>query len=386
MLPPLSRDERTHSDRVREHVAMAVRAAGGFLSFADFMQIALYAPGLGYYSAGARKLGRGGDFTTAPESSALFGRCVARFCAEVMPHAGTDILELGAGSGVLAADVLTTLAQLDALPARYLILEVSADLRERQRARLASLPEPIASRVQLIETLEGMRVAGVVLANEVLDALACERFAIHGDGANVIGVALDERGALMPAEAPATGALAEALQALVGELDAPLPEGYVSEINLRVAPLVAALGEVLESGVILAFDYGLPRKPLYHPQREQGTLRCHYRQYAHDDWLANVGLQDITAWVDFTRVAEAAVACGLDVAGFCTQAAFLLASGIEQDVAAASSERERAQLAGEARRLLLPGEMGESFKAIALARDHAGPLSAFALQDLRRQL
>lgn len=386
MLPALSSDERKHSERVVAHIASAVQDAGGFLSFADFMQLALYAPGLGYYSAGARKLGRSGDFTTAPESSRLFGRCVARCCAELLEHARGDILETGAGSGVLAADILVALAALDTLPDRYLILEVSADLRERQRARLATLPGELASRVHWLDTLQGVRIDGLVLANEVLDALAFERFAIRQSGPKVIGVCVDSNAQLRQAEAPATGPLAEALAALERELDEPLPVGYVSELNLRARPWIAALGDVVRRGAVLAFDYGLPRRQLYHAQRTRGTLRCHFRQIAHDDPLLNPGLQDITAWVDFTTVAEAAVSSGLDLAGFCTQAAFLLATGIEADVAAASSDRDRVQLAGEARRLLLPGEMGEAFKAIALTRDCDGPLSAFRVQDLRRQL
>ena len=368
------------------------------------MEIALYEPGLGYYSAGSAKFGAAGDFVTAPEISDLFSRCVARQCAEVLATTGGEILELGAGTGRMAAAMLESLAAVGVLPERYAILEVSADLAERQRARLQSLPPALLERVVWLERLPETPVRGVVLANEVLDALPCQRFVIGSDGGVLeLGVslspsgsaALDEptgatEGSLATAfseraRAP-EGSLANAVSRMLGELPHALPAGYISELCLRVDPWVASVGELLERGMILLFDYGLPRSHYYHPQRVSGTLRCHFKQRAHDDPYINVGVQDITAWVDFTRVAEAALAAGLDVAGFCTQAAFLLATGIEALVAEAVGTVERTRRAGEARRLLMPGEMGESFKAMALTRDYDAPLCGFALQDLRHSL
>jgi SAM-dependent MidA family methyltransferase len=419
ILPPLSASEQQHSAAVATRLRAAIVAAGDWLSFERFMEIALYEPGLGYYSAGSAKFGAAGDFVTAPEISDLFSRCVARQCAQVLADTGGEILELGAGTGRMAAVVLESLAAGGVLPERYAILEVSADLAERQRARLQSLPPALRERVVWLERLPETPVRGVVLANEVLDALPCQRFVVGSD-AGVLelgvspspsgGAALSEwAGAPRGSSGAALGeragspevslaeafserarvpdaSLAMAVDKLLGELPWALPAGYTSELCLRVDPWVASVGSLLERGMILLFDYGLPRSHYYHPQRVSGTLRCHFKQRAHDDPYINVGVQDITAWVDFTRVAEAALAVGLDVAGFCTQAAFLLATGIEALVAEAVGTVERARRAGEARRLLLPGEMGESFKAMALTRDYDTPLGGFAVQDLRHSL
>jgi SAM-dependent MidA family methyltransferase len=394
--PALSPEEEAHSHALTALIRERIRAAGGWIPFEQFMELALYAPGLGYYSAGSVKLGPGGDFVTAPEVSDLFSRCVARQCAQALGGGG-EILELGAGTGRMAAVILETLAAAGTLPERYAILEVSADLAQRQRERLARLPRGLRERVVWLERLPQRPIRGVILANEVLDALPCRRFLVSGGAIRELGVTLE-------AQPPAAGAapvspdrlvqrdgspdqaLASACAQLLGELPAPLPEGYSSEICLRVAPWIAGIADCLERGVMLLFDYGLPRAHYYHPQRTAGTLRCHFKQRVHDDPYANVGVQDITAWVDFTRVAEAAVACGLEVSGFATQAAFLLGTGIESLLAAQREPVAHARLAGEARRLLLPGEMGEAFKVMALARDCDLALEGFALQDLRPSL
>ncbi len=384
MTPPLSADEAAHSSAVAALIRAEVRCAGGWLSFERFMALALYAPGLGYYSAGSVKIGAGGDFVTAPELSGLFSRCVAGQCAEVL-EGGGEILELGAGTGRMAAAVLTELGARGRLPQRYAILEVSADLAERQRRRIGALPAALAERVVWLERLPERPVRGVILANEVLDALPCRRFTLEGGVIRELGVALEgER--LIERSAPADAALSAEWERLRDQLPAPLADGYVSEIALRVAPWLVGVAGCLERGVALLFDYGLPRAHYYHPQRRTGTLRCHFKHRVHDDPYVNLGVQDITAWVDFTRVAEAALECGLEVAGFATQAAFLLATGIERFIAEADGPVEHARRAGEARRLLLPGEMGEAFKVMALTRDFGRPLSGFALQDLRGSL
>lgn len=384
MTPALSPEEADHSRKVYALVAERIAAAGGWLSFERFMEIALYAPGLGYYSAGSRKLGPGGDFVTAPELSDLFSDCVAEQCAQVLAGGG-EILELGAGTGRMAAAVLTALAARGVLPQRYAILEVGADLAQRQRERIAGLPEALRERVVWLERLPERPVHGVILANEVLDALPCRRFTVAGNSVRELGVAL-RGGALVEREGAADSMLAEACAALTAELPRPLPEGFTSELCLRVEPWLAGVGERLERGLMLLFDYGLPRPQYYHPQRTTGTLRCHFKHRVHDDPYINPGVQDITAWVDFTRVAESALVCGLEVGGFATQAAFLLATGIERRVAAESDPVRHARLAGEARRLLLPGEMGEAFKAMALTRDFDEALVGFTLQDLRGSL
>jgi SAM-dependent MidA family methyltransferase len=397
ILPPLSVAEQQHSDAVAGRLQEEIVAAGGELSFERFMELALYAPGLGYYSAGSTKFGAAGDFVTAPEISDSFSRCVARQCAEVLAHmggagmgtarSGSQILELGAGTGRMAATLLEALAAAGVLPDRYAILEVSADLAQRQRERLSVLPVSLRDRVVWLDRLPERPFSGVILANEVLDALPCQRFVVGTDGILELGVALSPDAGSFVERVVAPGAsLAAAAMALLRDLPEPLPAGYSSEICLRVEPWVAGVGACLERGLMLLFDYGLPRSHYYHPQRVSGTLQCHFKQFAHEDPFINVGVQDITAWVDFTRVAEAGCASGLDVAGFCTQAAFLLGTGIERWVADAEGAVDLARRAGEARRLLMPGEMGESFKVMALTRDYDAGLSGFGLQDLRRSL
>ena len=380
-----------------ELLSAELAAAGGWLSFERFMELALYAPGLGYYSAGTQKLGAGGDFVTAPEVSDLFSRCIARQCAAVLTHTGGEILELGAGTGRMAAAVLTELAAKGTLPERYAILEVSADLAERQRQRLGRLPCALRERVTWLERLPERPFQGVILANEVMDALPCRRFRCTEKGVRELGMVLEAAGAgparpaaesirFAAAEAAADASLTRAYEEIVAGLPAPLPAGYTSEVCLRVAPWIASIARSLERGLTLLCDYGLPRRHYYHPQRVGGTLRCHYKQRAHDDPAINVGVQDITAWVDFTRVADAALAAGLEVGGFATQAAFLLGCGIEELVAQAGGDIERTRLAGEARRLIMPEEMGEAFKMMGLTRGLDMPLAGFALQDLRHML
>lgn len=387
MMPPLSPEEEAHSRAVTALIRARIHDGGGWMSFERFMELALYAAGLGYYSAGSVKLGPGGDFVTAPEISDLFSRCVARQCAPLL-EGGGEILELGAGTGRMAAIILETLAAGGALPERYAILEVSADLAQRQRLRLARLPPELRQRVVWLERLPERPIRGVILANEVLDALPCRRFTLAGGEVRELGVAVQDGSPsrIVEREAMPDAALMSAVSALLGELPQPLPDGYASELCLRVAPWIGGLGACLERGLLLLFDYGLPRSHYYHPQRTSGTLRCHFRQRVHDDPTVNIGLQDITAWVDFTRVAEAAVDCGLEVSGFATQAAFLLAMDIEKDVAAVTDPLAHARLAGEAQRLLLPAEMGEAFKTMALARGLERDLQGFSLQDLRRLL
>jgi SAM-dependent MidA family methyltransferase len=376
-----------HAERLQELIRERIRAAGGWLPFSQFMELALYAPGLGYYSAGSVKLGAAGDFVTAPEVSDLFSACVARQCAEVLAVTGGDILEFGAGTGRLAAVVLRDLAALGAGPQRYRILEVSADLRERQRATLESLPPALRDRVEWLDRLPGAPMRGIMIANEVLDALPFERIVVREGAVRALGVAVDESGTFVASERNADTALASHGMRLIASLPHVLPQGYVTEVSPHVPAWIASAADCLERGVALVFDYGLPAAHLYHPQRSQGTLRCHFRHAAHDDPFVNVGLQDITAWVDFTAVAHAAVSARLDVLGFTTQAAFLLGTGIDSLLADPDADlRTRIARSGEAQRLLLPGQMGEAFKAMALGRAYDHTLSGFTVRDLRDSL
>jgi SAM-dependent MidA family methyltransferase len=392
MFPQLTPEMQHHETRVRQALRDAIRAGNGWIAFDDYLRIVQYAPGLGYYSAGSRKIGVAGDFVTAPELSPLFGRCMARQCAQVLELSADDrgdlgdVLELGAGSGALAASLLQTLQQFDRLPKHYFILEVSAELRERQRQRLMQLPGALYERVQWLQSLPANPICGVFVANEVIDALPFKRFVLADAAVTERGVSLSAKGELTQADRAASASFRAQIARLDGGSLDLWPEGYCSEICPMVEPWIAGLGASLERGAVLLIDYGCTRRDYYHPQRLQGTLRCHFRHRAHEDALLYPGLQDISAWVDFTRVAEGADAAQLDVAGYCTQAAFLLATGIEADLAAETQTLEHARLAAQARMLLLPGEMGETFKVMALTRGLDAPLLGFAHQDLRDSL
>ncbi len=386
-LPSLSVEESAHSQALVTRIRREIEAHQGWISFARFMEMALYEPGLGYYSAGAAKFGGAGDFVTAPEVSSLFSRCLASQCAEVLAAlGGGDILELGAGSGVMAADMLVELEALGQLPRRYFILELSADLRQRQRAMLASRVTHQLDRVAWLEALPES-FSGLIVANEVLDAVPVERFRMRDGKVNALGVGWQARG-LDWSETRARRELGLRVRAIERYVGAKFPDGYTSEINLRYLPWLASLADVLTRGVMLFIDYGLPRRQYYRPERHDGTLLCHFRHRFHDNPFVHVGLQDIGAWVDFTRVAEAGAHAGLKLAGFTTQAHFLMASGIERYLAAVTQAQvaERVSIARQAMLLTLPGEMGERFKVMALARAYDAPLSGFALRDLAASL
>lgn len=385
--PPPDPEALAHSLELEAHIAREIQESGGHISFARFMDLALYAPGLGYYSAGSRKLGEAGDFVTAPEISPLFGRCLATQVGSVLQQLkGGSVMELGAGSGVMAADILEQLEELGSVPEQYLILEVSADLRQRQQQTLARRVPQLIDRLRWLDCLP-KDFRGVILANEVMDALPVERFRVQGDGIVRLGVAMGP-GGFIDVELPCDPALQARWQEILQDLPAPLPRGYQSEICVGLQPWVRALADALERGAILLLDYGLPRSQYYHPERSAGTLICHYRHRAHDDPFLWAGLQDITAWVDFTAVAQTAVDCGLELMGFSSQAHFLLASGLDGLLAeaAAGGTRERLQAAAEAKRLILPGEMGERFKVMGLSRGLRDSLSGFDLQDLSPSL
>jgi SAM-dependent MidA family methyltransferase len=368
------------SARLAERIRAEIEAAGGLLPFDRFMELALYAPGLGYYVAGAAKLGPAGDFVTAPEISPLFGQCVAVQCAEALGQlGGGDLFELGAGTGTLAVQVLETLERLDALPERYRILELSPDLQARQRALIVERIPHLAERCDWLTHLpDGVR--GVLLANEVLDAMPVHRFQIGADGGIDELFVAERTNALAEVSAPAqsTG-LAAAVEALHRQGLALAP-GYSSEINLRLGPWIRAIAHSLDAGLVLSIDYGYPRRDYYQADRTMGTLMCHFRHQAHQDPYRNLGLQDITAHVDFTAVAEAGTAAGLELGGFTTQAHFLIGCGIDRFLAESPNAFD---LAPGAKQLLLPTAMGERFKVLALAKGLDAPFCGFRVRDLR---
>jgi SAM-dependent MidA family methyltransferase len=361
-------------------VQAALQAAGGWLDFADYLDLVLYAPGLGYYSAGAARFGRDGDFVTAPELGSAFAGCLTRVVRRLQASLPTTtVLEFGAGSGALAADLLAALA--GSPPDRYLILEVSADLRARQRQLLAERVPHLLPRVEWLDRLPAGPVDGLIVANEVVDAIPFSRFRLAAGDILALGVGAGDDGFTWVPR-PAGDALRAALPAA---LRAGLPDGYVGELRPRADPWVATLAGCLGQGLALLVDYGGTSREIYHPDRTDGTLLCHYRHRAHADPFLWPGLQDITAWVDFSRLAAAAAGAGLQVVAYGTQAHFLLANGIldEQPAAAPQVRARRAREVGE---LLLPGGLGERFKVLALARHPAAWNQGLVMRDLRAAL
>jgi SAM-dependent MidA family methyltransferase len=377
-LPEPSDDARAHSERVARHIRDEIEANAGWLAFSRYMELALYAPGLGYYSAGARKLGRDGDFVTAPEISPLFGRTLARQVIQGIETGLDQVLEVGAGSGALAATLLEELDRLGRLPERYLILELSADLRERSRDTLAARVPHLLERVAWLASLPP-GFAGVILGNEVLDAMPADVVRVRGGAIEEAGVAV-ERGRLGWSWRPAPAALARDALAL------RLPEGYRTELQRAACAFVRSIGDILERGIAVFVDYGFPAREYYHPQRSDGTLMCHYRHHAHGDPFFLPGLQDITTHIDFSAIAHAAA--GLDLCGYTSQAQFLINCGITEVLAQTPPEKAAAYLprAAQVNRLTSPAEMGELFKVIALCRGHAAPLLGFTSGDRRHTL
>lgn len=388
-LPAPSAEAEVHSEQLCDRIRAEMDAVGGAIPFARFMDLALYAPGLGYYSAGSRKFGADGDFVTAPEISSLFSHCIARQCAEILEElGGGSIMEFGAGSGIMAADLLKALETSAHLPDSYCIVELSAELQARQRETLALRVPHLVERVRWLDALP-QSFRGIVLANELIDAMPVHRFQLTQEGFVEAYVCSNDDTFTWLPQPLGEGELLAAVETARADLEgSPWALGYTSEINLAGAAWVRSLGDVLERGAALIIDYGFPRREFYHPDRRRGTLVCHYRHRVHDDPLILVGLQDITAHVDFTALADAALESGFSVAGYTTQAHFLLGCGLLQltERFSADDERRRLPLAQQVKRLTLPNEMGELFKAIALTKNVERPLTGFSLLDQRWRL
>lgn len=371
-------------------IQQAMMDQGGVIPFSNFMKMALYTPAMGYYVAGQRRFGADGDFVTAPELGDVFGRCLARQVAEVLTalDGDGDVLEFGAGSGRLAVSLINRLESLDALPERYLILETSPDLQLRQQEMVRQQIPQHFGRFSWLDRMPEKAINGVIVANEVLDAMPVEMFAVDDEGiAQQYLVKTVDDGFQWDCR-QAAGKLVEQIDRL------DLPAGYSSELNPAVDGWVAMLANALTQGVVLLIDYGFPRHEYYHPQRTGGTLMCHYRHHSHPDPLALVGIQDITAHVDFTAVAEAAVAAEMDVLGYTTQANFLLGSGLtemmvmddEKDDENDTLTKQQLSMNHEIQLLTSPAEMGELFKVIALGKNYHHQLSGFGFSDLRGKL
>jgi SAM-dependent MidA family methyltransferase len=383
-LPPPDPDALAHSQRLSVALVEAIRAADGFLPFADFMAQVLYAPGLGYYAAGARKFGAAGDFVTAPEMTPLFGQALAVQVAQVMALSSPQIIEVGAGSGRLAADLLLALEARDALPERYAILDLSPDLRQRQQATVQAAAPHLLDRVVWLDTLPE-QFSGVVVANELLDALPAHIVAWREDGIAERGVGVDEAGRFTWNERPATGRLLAAAQEI--GTDCRLPPGFESEISLAAPAWAAEWAQRLTCGALLLIDYGFPRHEFYHQQRARGTLMCHYRHHAHPDPFYLPGLQDVTVHVDFTAIIAAAHAAGLELLGYTSQGSFLLNCGLLDRLAEIPlGSPEYIRQTAAVNQLLMPHEMGELFKVIAIGRGVPDELCGFSRGDQRYRL
>ncbi|MEN3112492.1 class I SAM-dependent methyltransferase [Uliginosibacterium paludis] len=372
-LPPPGADALEHSTRLAERIACAIREEGGWIGFDRFMALALFEPGLGYYSGGSRKFGPEGDFVTAPEISPLFGHALARQVCQIMQAAGPRIIEVGAGTGRLACDLLQALEGLDCLPERYAILELSGELRVRQQESLREHVPHLADRVVWLEGLPDT-FSGVVLANEVLDVMPVQLVAWHDRGIFERGVVLDADGAFCWEDRPATGGLLAAAR----QLPVSMPEEgeYLSEICLAARAWVEAWSDRLLQGAMILIDYGYPQAEYYLPARSSGTLQCYYRHRAHPEVLLWPGLNDITSFVDFTAIAEAGHGAGFTVAGYTSQASFLNNCGLLALLAEAGPVDSAAYLRASraALRLVAPHEMGELFKVLALTRGIDQPL------------
>jgi SAM-dependent MidA family methyltransferase len=380
-LPAPTPEAAQHSARLVEFIRRDIAAQGGWISFARYMELALYAPGLGYYTAGAHKFGEAGDFITAPELSPLFGCTLARQVAEIMEYSQPHILELGAGSGKLAADMLAELEKLGSLPDSYAILEVSADLRARQQSLMCERLPHLMDHVHWLDALP-KKFNGAIVANEVLDALPVRLVHWRDSSITERGVAFCEHGFIWQERAISDADLLQAAQQI------KVPDDYVSEICLAARGLTKSLAQRLEKGAILFLDYGFGTREFFHPQRSGGTLMCHYRHHAHVDPFFLPGLQDITAHVNFTDIAESGIDAGLDVIGYTNQAFFLINCGITLLLQNTSPEnlRDYLPLSAQLQKLTSPSEMGELFKVIALGKNVANPLRGFVRGDMTRLL
>ncbi len=367
-------------------------AAGGHIPFSEYMNIVLYQPGLGYYSGGLQKFGASGDFVTAPEISPFFGQCLAFQTAEVLQNFDATsanqktILEFGAGSGVLAVDILQQLEKLSTLPDQYLILELSLELQHRQQETIKSKVPHLYPRVQWLQQIPAQLNNVVIIANEVMDAMPVECFRLRDGAVETMQVSIE-------GEKPVAHYVADTLadkkiKIIEQRSELKFTDAYHSEYNPAVSAWLSALADTIDQAVILLIDYGYNEKEYYHPDRVAGTVMCYHQHKAHEDFFWWPGLQDITAFVNFTDLAYSAVDSGFDVSGYTTQAAFLLANGLSDLHATkvTSELQQQITLSQQIKTLTLPSEMGERFKVMALTKNYEQPLSGFSMLDLRNRL
>ncbi|MEN5265018.1 SAM-dependent methyltransferase [Stenotrophomonas sp. TWI587] len=390
-LPTPESDALAHSDELAAALRAEILANGGAMPFSRFMELSLYAPGWGYYSAGASKFGAAGDFTTSPEIGALFAATLANAVAPVMHQLGPEarFMEVGGGSGAFAEVMLKRMLELDALPERYAILEPSADLRERQRERLEkALIPPVFALVEWLDRPFDDDWDGMVFANEVIDALPTPRFLARDGMVYEETVELDAQGAFVRGAQPADAMLTAAVRHVERYREQPFADGYRSELLPQLPYWIQAIAGGLKRGAMLFVDYGYPRNEYYQDDRDEGTVRAFYRHHVHNDLYRWPGLQDLTASVDFTALAESGTGAGFELAGYCTQASFLLGNGLDallEKADARTDEIGRVRLRDQVKKLTLPTEMGERFQVMGFQRD-VDFEAAFELGDLTWRL
>ncbi len=395
VLPEPDEEAKIHSQLLMQRIGDACERANGWINFAEFMNIALYEPALGYYSGGLQKFGQKGDFITAPEVSPLFGQCLANQLLEAIKNLQKTtaekvyVIEFGAGSGVLAVDILRQLERHNCLPEQYLIIELSAELKQRQKQTIKDKAEHLLKHVQWLDQLPENIGSAVVVANEVLDAMPVECFKVVDGVSKVESLMLGfDNDNLVSRYQHANGPVLQKIEEIQQRSELTFSENYSSEYNPAIYGWLSALEGKVDNLLILLIDYGYNEKEYYHPERVNGTLMCYYQHRAHDDIFWWPGLQDITAFVNYTDVAYSAVDSGLNVSGYTTQAAFLLANGLSDLHASQVTDdvQQQVMLSQQIKTLTLPSEMGERFKVMALTKNYDEPLTGFSMLDLRNRL
>jgi SAM-dependent MidA family methyltransferase len=394
-LPLPTKELQQHSEKIRQLICDVIEEQGGKITFADYMNLALYTPRLGYYSAGLQKFGRQGDFITAPEISPIFSQCLAHQCVSLMQSMDRQIiLEMGAGSGTMAVDLVVELERQHCLPEKYLILELSAELRDRQQQHIREKIPHLYQHFKWLDQLPDKPFSGIIIANELLDAMPVHLVKMDGEKINERYVGVKEGKFFWLDDTPSSQRLLDRAKAIrksqqpLADLNVQPDQTYITEINLYASDWLRSISEILETGAILLVDYGYTAQEYYHPQRCMGTLMCHFQHHRHDNPLILPGIQDITAHVDFTALAMTGLESGLQLDGFTTQAHFLMNGGLMEIVNRFDPENmlKYAAIAQQIKHLTLPEEMGELFKVVLLSRNMSISLPAFQFKDLRHRL